>query len=113
MAHGQGSRQLVQDGFIEHMGHQSHILVQMHAIAVKCGNARGFLAPMLKRKQTKIGQSGHVFGGSIDAKDPTGFFGLIGSSFWIDGGRSGRLGSRNGGGKGIRASCFGVAPGPG
>ena len=61
VAHGHVSLEGFEVAFVEHLGHEAHVLVYEDLLAVRGRDARGFLPAVLKRVQPKVGECGNVF----------------------------------------------------
>jgi hypothetical protein len=58
---------------VEHMGNETHVLVDEQLLAVADGHARGLLAPMLEREEPVEGQERDGEPGSVDTEHTAGF----------------------------------------
>ena len=63
MAHGHMSLEGVQDGLVEDLGHQAHVLVDRNTVAARRGNARRLLPAVLQGVQTVVREFGYVLAG--------------------------------------------------
>ena len=63
MAHGHMSLEGVQDGLVEDLGDETHVLVDRDTVAAGRGNTRGLLPAVLQRVETVIRKFGYVLAG--------------------------------------------------
>ncbi len=74
---------------VEHVGHEAHVLHHREVVAVGCGDARGFLAPVLQGVDAEVGQVGRRLPGCVDPEHAAGLtrLAVVGSVRCRGGGR--------------------------
>ena len=76
VADGQMTRELIQDGRVEDLGHQPQAPVHADPGAVAGDDAAGLLAPVLEGIEAEIGEPGRVRV-PVNAEDAAVFFGVV------------------------------------
>jgi hypothetical protein len=73
VANGDVARKAVQVSLVEALGYQPQGDVAVEAPAVRRGDSRALLAPVLQREEAKKGEPGYILAGCVDAYDPACF----------------------------------------
>jgi hypothetical protein len=55
--------------FVEDLGHKTHAFMHPYMLTVGNRDSRGFLSPVLKRKQPEKGETGDILSGCEHAED--------------------------------------------
>ena len=78
MAYGYIAGQLAEDIFIENLGHQAQVCINLELVTIRGGYSGAFLAAMLERVKAQIGQSKegntcYIFVRSVNTYNSTRF----------------------------------------
>jgi len=59
--------------FIEYLGDEAHIAIELNLLTVGGGDTGAFLAAVLKSEECKKGKPGYVLTGTVNTKDAAFF----------------------------------------